>query len=183
MKQLYNLLIRYLILIIVALPNLWIFYSIFTPLTIYPSYFILSLFMEATLLDNILILEGLTINIVEACIAGAAYYLLLILNLTTPMSIKKRILSILTSFALFLAINIIRISVSSVLALRHPSIFGITHMFVWYFLSGVIVFLVWIFTIKIFKIRDIPVYTDIIYLKSLRKSKQTQKIKNPKTGD
>ena len=183
MNKLYGLILRYLTLIAVALPNLWIFYSIFTPLTIYPVYFILSLFMAVTLLDNVLILQGLTITLVEACIAGAAYYLLLILNLTTPMSIKKRILSLLTSFALFLSVNIIRISASSVLALRYPSIFNMTHMFVWYFLSGVIVFLVWIFTIKIFKIRDVPVYTDIIYLKSLRKSKQTQKIENTETSD
>ena len=88
-----DIILRYLILVLVAIPNLWLFYLIFTPLTAYPVYWLLSLPYDASILSNniILINQAISIELVEACIAGAAYYLLLILNLSTPkIKIKKR---------------------------------------------------------------------------------------------
>ncbi len=106
-----GIILRYLLLIIVALPNLWIFYAIFTPLTIYPVYFISKIFFNLTLSGTTLFINGVVpIQLIEACIAGAAYYLLFILNITTPnIKLGKRIQMILLSFLAFLVLNIIRI--------------------------------------------------------------------------
>src|SRR3989344_7597476 len=81
-----ELILRYIILLGLSFPGLILFYKIFTPLTVYPVYFILSLFYDAVLLTKTTILiEGLVpIEIIGACIAGSAYSLLLILNLSTP---------------------------------------------------------------------------------------------------
>ena len=172
MKRVYLLLSRYLVLLLASVSDLWIFYAVFTPLTIYPVFFLLSLFYEVSLAGNVLILEGFPIHLVEACIAGSAYYLLLILNLTTPMDLKKRIYSLSFSFLLFLFVNILRILLFSILFINAFSLFNLTHLIFWYFLSGFLVFLIWLAEIKIFKIKQIPVYSDIRYLyNQIKKSK------------
>jgi hypothetical protein len=169
------LFLRYAILILVAFSNLWLFYFIFNPLTIYPVSFFLKLFFPANLTGTTIILKDSSIQLVRACIAGSAYYLLLILNLTTPMSLKKRIPSIIFSFSAFLFINIIRILIFSVLFLASFSFFNLIHLIFWYFLSSFIVFLIWIINIKIFKIRAVPIYTDLRFLYGKIKEKGQSK--------
>ncbi len=162
--KIYNIFIRYIILLLIALPNLWIFYFIFTPLTIYPVFFLLKLFFPVSLSGSTLILKGTPIQLVKSCIAGSAYYLLLILNLTTPMQLRKRVFSVLFSFLVFLIINIFRIFFFSILFLHFFSLFKLAHLITWYLLSAVIIFLVWLTEIKLFKIKKIPVYSDIKFL-------------------
>jgi len=162
-----SIITRYLILIVVALFNLWLFYAIFTPLTVYPVYWILSIFYETTLLarDVILLNRTLPIELIRACIAGAAYYLLLILNLSTPgMKTKTRIKAIVFSFVAFLVINILRIFILSLVALSGSYLFDITHQLFWYALSTVFVVGIWFVEVKLFKIKEIPFYSDIRFL-------------------
>src|SRR3989344_7635602 len=85
--------LRYFILLVLSSFNLIVFYFVFTPLTVYPVYWILSLFNESVRLigKNFIYLNGIKIELIGACVAGAAYYLLLIFNLTTPMKFVKRI--------------------------------------------------------------------------------------------
>src|SRR3989344_3060397 len=99
--------IRYFLIIISAVPNFWIFYLIFTPLTVYISYFIFQIFFDANVLRNIIILNNsVPIELIESCIAGAAYYLLFVLNMSVPnIKIKKRLLMILFSFSALLIVN------------------------------------------------------------------------------
>lgn len=175
MNKVISILFRYLIAAILAFNSLFIFYFIFTPLTIYPVYFLLSLFYPAVLLGDSIIVSSLTIILVEACIAGSAYYLLTILNLTTPMPIKTRIKSLLFSYISFLIINILRISLVSLLFLSSSPYFDFTHKLFWYFLSTIFVVLIWILSIKIFNIKSIPVYTDLNLLKQLKKPKNSKK--------
>jgi len=94
-REAWNLAVRYFVLIILGLFNLWLFYLIFSPLTVYPVYFILKLIDSSAGLfpGNLIFFSGEYIEIVEACIAGAAYYLLLIFNLATPMEWRKRMKS------------------------------------------------------------------------------------------
>lgn len=165
--SIYHFLLRYIILVLAAINNLWLFYAIFTPLTVYPVFYALNLFFNASLSNTTIILEGSSIQLIKACIAGSAYYLLLILNLTTPMPIKKRIISIIFSFLSFLVVNIARIIFFSILLLKSFSLFNTLHLIFWYLLSGIIVFLIWLAEIRIFKIKDIPVYSDIRNLISL----------------
>ncbi len=160
-KQAYYLLSRYLILILLGI-FFSIFYLIFTPLTIYPSYFILSLFYPSINLipNNILSFGIIQAKLIPACIAGAAYYLLLILNLTTPMKTKARVKSLLFILLTFLVLNILRIVIFSSLFVNSYRYFDFTHLFFWYFGSTILVVLIWFANVKIFKIKSIPIYTD-----------------------
>ncbi len=104
-KNFFGIFTRYLILILIGIPNLWLFYLIFTPLTIYPVFFLLNLFFDASLFGNLILLnKSFSIEIINACVAGSAYYLLLILNLSIPMKINKR-LKILVYFFIILIIT------------------------------------------------------------------------------
>lgn len=160
-KRVISLAARYLLLLLVAIPNFYIIYKIFTPLTIYPAFFLLKLFFNVSLSGTNLAFNNYLIQLVPACIAGSAYYLLLILNLATPMQIKTRVKSLLFLLLTFLAINIIRIFFFSVLFVKSFSLFNLIHMIFWYIISVAIVFLIWYANIKIFRIKDIPVYTDV----------------------
>lgn len=170
------LIMRYVILILLALPNLFIFYAIATPLTVYPVYYILHKVYDAQLLipdglsfwhgdyANLVVtifFKGYYAEIIGACVAGAAYYLLLILNLTTPMSPGKRIKSLAFMFSSFLILNILRIAIFAKLFFQGYKYFDITHILTWYIGSTLLVVLVWFSNVFLFKIRDIPVYTDM----------------------
>ena len=167
--------LRYIFLLLIALPRLDLFYLVFTPLTIYPVYFLLSLFYTPFLAGNLISINSVSISLVNACIAGSAYYLLLILNLSVPMHWKKRIYSLAFSMLSFLILNIIRIVMFSILLINSFQYFDITHKIFWYLLSGVFIFLIWIATIKLFKIKDIPFYTDLKGIYQLTKSRNQRK--------
>ncbi len=163
-KEALNIIFRYLILILLALPGFYIFYVIFTPLTVYSVYFIIKIIYNSnvTLLkDNVIFLQKVLINIIPACIAGSAYYLLLILNLSTPMQIKKRVKSLSFLIISFLILNIARITIFAILFAVGFKYFDLAHKFVWYFGSIALVLILWFVNIRIFKIKDIPVFTDM----------------------
>lgn len=159
-----SIFVRYLILVLAALPGFWIFYFIFTPLTVYPVYFVLGLFFGASLFENIIFLgnPSYPIQIVNACIAGSAYYLLLIFNLSVPkIKINTRLKMVFFAFLSFLAVNVIRIILLSVVFILKPSIFDISHKLSWYFGSIILVIGIWFIEVKKFKINEVPFYSDI----------------------
>lgn len=164
-KQFLDILFRYLILVVIALPNFWIFYFVFTPLTIYPVYFLINLFFDSFLIENVIVAQGIAIELIPACIAGSAYYLLSILNLSTA-NIKpiKRTKMIFLSFVLFLILNVLRIFLLSVMAFTGSSWFDITHITFWYAISTIFVVGIWFFEAKKFKIKEIPFYSDVKFL-------------------
>ena len=165
-KYLYDLLIRYSILIIIAVFSFNIFYLVFRPLTVYPVVWILDIFFDTNLISPIiLVLEGIAIEFIPACIAGAAYYLLLMLNLSTPkIKLDKRIKFLLISFAVFLIANILRILILAVIALYKSSFFEVTHAIFWYSLSTILVIIIWFYGVKYFKVKAIPFYSDLKFL-------------------
>lgn len=173
-KKIPDIILRYAILIIAAIANLWIFYLVFTPLTVLPVFWLLDLFYNALLVSGriILINRMIPIELIEACIAGAAYYLLLILNLSTPgIKLNKRVKMIALSFIFFLVVNILRIFILSLVAVSGSSFFDITHIFFWYALSTVFVVAIWFAEVKIFKIKEIPFYSDLRLLYKKLKTK------------
>lgn len=161
------------------------FYFILAPLTIYPAYILLKLLFGAELLEisfqgvlaKTIIFDGKGIVFISSCIAASAYYLLFLLNLTTAkIKIKKRILTMLFDFAIFLLLNIFRISILAMLI--GTEIFSSAHWLFWHVLSTVFVVLIWLFTIKIFEIRETPVYSDFIFLlKAIKKKSKIDKVK------
>ncbi len=154
--------LRYLILIILGfLP----FNIIFSSLTILPVYFLLNIFYEMSIIGNTFLVAGFEIEVISACIAGSAYYLLLVLNLTTSMKAKQRVYSLLFSFLSLLVVNILRIFLLSILLIEKSAFFDITHKLFWYILNIILVAGIWFLTVWLFKIKKVPVYSDIISLK------------------
>ena len=168
-----NLIARYAIVIILAL-LFPVFYTIFTPLTLYPVYLILNLFYSVNLDKTTLMINGSSINLIKACIAGSAYFLLAILNFSTP-KIRKRFYALAFSLVSFLLVNILRIVILSILFLSDFRYFTETHLVSWYLLTAVFVLLIWLLTIKVFEIKEIPFYSDIILIKMLIKKESFYK--------
>jgi exosortase/archaeosortase family protein len=164
--------IRYIILLFLMF-SLPLIYLIFTPLTVLLSSFLLKIFYSISVNNNIITINNSTkIEIISACVAGSAYLFLLILNLSTSMQLKKRINTILSSFSLLLLLNIIRIFFLSILYHEENPLFDFTHKLFWYVLSTLFVVFIWFFTVKLFKIREIPVYSDVLYLIEIIKKKR-----------
>ncbi len=172
-KKIILISLRYLISLILVF-SLPLIYRIFTPLTVYPVTWLLKLFFSSVSLSqnmvngeniHMLIINLKTfIQLIPACIAGSAYLLLMILNLTVSMNIKKRIYSIGTSVVIILLLNILRITIFSFLVYYNFAFFDFTHKLFWYFLSTVFVVLIWFLVVKIYPIKEIPVYSDVKYL-------------------
>jgi len=179
-KRITDVFLRYAIMLLLAVSGLWIFYTIFTPLTVYPIYFLLNLFLGASLLGNVITVSScLPIEIVEACVAGSAYYLLLILNLSTPnIVLKKRLKIILESFLALLIINLLRIFFLSIMYVSGSGLFDITHKIFWYFANILFIIGIWFFMVKSFKLKEIPFYSDLKFFFNLRK--EAKKSKGPK---
>jgi exosortase/archaeosortase family protein len=163
-KEAVNLALRYFILIVLGFSLVYgrLFEIVFTPLTYWPVYGVLGLLYDnlASLPGHILSYADVYARIISACVAGAAYYLLLILNLTTPMKAMKRLWSILFLIGIFLVFNIFRIVIFAVIAAGGGNYFDIAHMMMWYFGSTVMVVVIWFLAVWLFRIGGIPVYTD-----------------------
>ncbi len=162
LNNVYEMLIRYLALIVLGGFNLALFYTVFTPLTVYPFYWIVRAIDDSARLfpGNLIFFSGFYVEIIAACVAGAAYYLLLILNLTTPMELNKRIKSIGYLIFVFLFLNITRIFIFSALLFYGYEYFDFAHRFTWYFGSTVLVILIWFSNVWLFRIKNIPIYSD-----------------------
>ena len=174
MRQTGEMLARYALLALIPLGGMAVLYIIFTPLTVYPVYWALKwMYTDALLLGTTtLYIQGQYATIVAACVAGAAYYLLLILNLTTPLPLLKRMKSLVFILAVFLFLNILRIAVFARLLVTGANYFDIAHQMTWYFGSTVLVIIVWFANVLLFDIKEIPVYTDVVTL--IREIRGTQ---------
>ncbi|VVB83667.1 Uncharacterised protein [uncultured archaeon] len=176
-----NIFLRYAIMILFGILNAGFFYIIFTPLTIYPVYFLLKIFFGASLIGNVLFVHNFPVEIIGACVAGSAYLLLLVLNLSTPkIKLSRRIGIFFFSFSLLLAVNVLRIFTLSGILVSGSSLFDLAHKIFWY--AGSILFVagIWFLSVKLFKLKEIPFYSDIKYLwnklrKDMKKSKHSKK--------
>jgi exosortase/archaeosortase family protein len=171
-KRSLGLFARYFALIILGINNLYIIYAILTPLTIYATTAILSIFTDPTLVDNFISLSGIVIEIAPACVAGAAFYLLLILTLSVP-DVKPitRTKAILTALIILFSLNILRILI--LIPLIKTAHFQTIHWIIWHLISTLFVVGTWLTVITIYKIKSIPIYSDLKYLyKSIKKPKR-----------
>ncbi|HLC82982.1 MAG TPA: pacearchaeosortase, partial [Bacteroidia bacterium] len=100
--------VRYILLlgIVFSLPFI---YAILTQPTITPVVSLLKLmYSDVEVLENTISIDKTTfIEIIPACIAGSAYLLLIILNLSVPLSTKKRIYTLVFSLAVLFVVNVI----------------------------------------------------------------------------
>jgi exosortase/archaeosortase family protein len=159
-----------LLVLIILFSYSTLIYNIFISFTIYPVNFILSLFYNSAVSESMIFIENNTIEIIPACVGVSAYLLLLILNLTIRMPLKRRLYSLVFSVFSLLILNILRISLLSSLLIGDFAYFNELHKFLWYFMSIVLVITVWFATAYIFKIKEIPVYSDFKQIiKQIRK--------------
>jgi len=157
--------LRYIFLFVVGLLGNEIFYFVFVPATILPVFFLLKFFFSASLTSSIIYINNLPIEIIGACVAGSAYYLLLILNLSTPeIKIVKRIGLIIFSFFSLWILNVLRIFFLSILFVSGTSYFDLAHKLFWYAGSTIFVVGIWFLGVWIFKVKEIPFYSDIKFL-------------------
>lgn len=161
-KCLKEILFRYFFLLALGLLFSFsgIFYNLLLPLTMLPLNAILGIFYDSSVAGNFIYLSGIQIEIIPACVAVSAYFLLLILNLSVYMPAKKRAYSLLFSFFLLLLLNIIRIFLLAILLLESIAGFEAIHKLSWYFLSIVFVVGIWFLAVRTFKISAVPFYTD-----------------------
>lgn len=164
-KRFLEIILRYFFLLFFALFFLDFFYTLIKFPTLLLSSNILNLFFDISINNSAILIENYSLELVPACLAGSAYLLLLILNLSTPMNTRKRILSISYAFLTLFLLNSFRIVFMAILLLFSSSSFVFFHKFFWYFVSTILVVLIWFSSVKIFKITSIPFYTDIKEIK------------------
>ncbi len=177
-KELIGFISRYLIALLLGLFGINLIYLIFNPLTSYPALWILKPFYPLLRLeDNSLILNIKSVAaIIPACIAGAAYYLLIALNLATPMNIKTRTKSLSFLILSFLFLNIIRFAIFTGLFFEGYKYFDMAHEAVWYFGSTILVVILWFANVALFKIKGIPACTDLKnLLKDINHKRKTRR--------
>ena len=161
-EKIFLLPLRYFLLLIIMIFGLPIIYYVLTPLTIYSAGYIIKIFYSTQIIDNLIIIDSkIFISIIAPCVAGSAYLLLLILNLTVPLKLKKRIYSIILSFLILFLLNVLRIVLLSILLKNNSNLFDFSHKLFWYSLSTLFVVFIWFLNVKIFSIKEIPVYSDI----------------------
>ena len=175
-KRIIGLFTRYFLLLLAGMGNLYIFYKILTPLTIKSAGTIISLFTRTTIIGNMIFTKGVIIEIVPSCVAGAAFYLLFLLIFSTAeIKPKKRFIALVTATAILFLLNIIRITFLTLIL--DKAYFPITHWALWNMASTIFVVAVWFFIVKIYRIKSIPIYSDVKYLASLIKSRKKSKRK------
>jgi len=171
-KIIFDIIIRYSLAFLASLGSFWIFYAIFTPLTFYPSAFILKLIYNASIENPFIFIGENTIFINKACVAGSAYALLFLLNMASYGILwTKRAKILLFNFSSLLVLNILRIGLLAILLIILPELYDITHFIFWHVMSIVFVVGIWLFTIKLFKIKAIPFFSDFMNVRGMIKKK------------
>ena len=154
---------RLAIALLLPLKSFSLFYLVFTPLTIYFTYFFLNLFYSVQLDGSVIYVGEKAIEIIRPCVAGSAYYLLAVLNLATKgLDVAKRIKLFIFTSAALLAVNLLRIFVLTVVLVSYGT-FTFTSLHLGFWLVGSTLFVVgiWIAAVRIYEIKDIPFYSDL----------------------
>lgn len=164
-----DIVLRYSLGILLSLKSLYIFYFVFRPLTFYPASFLLSALYPVQTVGMEKIIIGINeIDFVNACIAGSAFYLLALLNLTTSgISWARRIRIFFVGSVFLLVFNIFRIVLLAAMLVNSYYLFDAAHFIFWYALSIAFVAAIWIFSARFYRIKSIPLWTDINYMRNM----------------
>ena len=129
--------------------------------TLFCSNFAINLIYGSRIYENTIITGNFFIEIIPACAAVSAYLLLITLNITTSMSLVRRLWTLAFSLLSLFIINIIRIALLAILFINESKYYNDLHHILWYIISTLFIIGLWFLTAYIFKIRNIPVYSDI----------------------
>lgn len=166
--------IRYAVLVSLLLLALEPLTVILRPLTLYAVQGIFTLFgYSSTLLaNNTLFIEGTYISLITACIAPSAFFILLFLALTLPGKSRDYLRWIGLSWGLLFLVNVTRIVILSLVALQGYSVFESAHALFWYAGNAFFILAIWASLVISFKIRSIPVYTEVNHLYRIARGKR-----------
>lgn len=172
-KEVADIFLRYVIIFLLGVGNLYIIYFIFEFLTINLTRIILSFIGNVRVSGNLFNYNNFKFILNKSCIAGAAYYLLLILVMSVRdiRGIRRSLMLMIGWTSLFLA-NILRIILLA--NVNESPYFDLFHIVFWHILSIAFVIIIWFSIIKIFKIKSIPFVDDFKKIKEISK-----KNKNP----
>ncbi len=163
MKNIFEIFSRYLLIILLGLGNLYLFYKLLTPITISILDSILSLSGESLVIGNSIHFKRIIFEIVPACIAGSAFYLIFIFVFSTrEINFKKRLAVLLSSFVLLFFFNMSRLVF--LVSIVRTNYFEAVHWLLWNFVSIIFVVGIWILMVYLFRLKTIPVYSDLKYL-------------------
>ena len=165
MRREYSLALRVSIALILLLLPIDIFYLLLLKPTLYASAFFLSSYNPVITSDG-LVIGGIILKFIPACIASLAYLLLILLILLTRgLTFKKSIGLFLLGSLIIFAANIIRIDMLIYVYFEYGrDLFNKLHLVIWDVLSSIFVASMWIFFVYAFKIKSTPVYDDLIAL-------------------
>lgn len=174
MKYEYNLILRVVLALLIR-PEIFTFSLMF--LTIYFPYLLLLVLgykVQLIYSAKTILVNGGSLQFVDACVANSAYYLLTLLILTTKdIGFKKSVKMFLFGSLLIYLMNIFRITLLILIVLNMGlDWFNVIHMTFWYVVSTVYVVLVWIFLIKMYNVKNIPIYSDAKHLIGYIKGKK-----------
>ncbi len=166
---------RYLLIFVLGIGNLYLFYSIFTPITTFLTKIVLSLFGSINYSNGIFYFDNFQFILSKPCIAGAAYYLLFIIIMScSDINLKKRIFMIVSGFLMILFFNLFRIVLLA--NIYWTNYYHFFHLIFWYILSILFVIFSWFILAKIFKIKEIPFISDFYYIKKYIKNKKGKNV-------
>ena len=176
-EKILDIFIRYILIVIVGLGNLYIFHLILKPLNYNLLYFVLSTFGKASQVGEYILARGMRIELIPACLAISAFYLLFILLVSIPgIKLLKRVIFITSAFVTLFILNFLRIIIL-IFFVGSPSFEGL-HWVLWHIISTLFVIGIWLAIIKIGKVKEIPLYSDLKFLhKLVKKSKKSKRKK------
>jgi len=191
MKYVKELLVRVFIAIVLLVIPVNIFYFLFSKVTLWGSLpFLYILGYSIKVEGYTLFLDGKILDFIPACVATSAYYLLtLLVLLTKDIKLKTRFYLFLSGCFLIFLMNVVRIDILLYILVEFgKNWFERFHIFFWHFVSSVYVAAVWIFLTYKFKVKSIPVYSDLKFLfqqsifgrKKLKRRKKKRSKKKPK---
>jgi exosortase/archaeosortase family protein len=168
LKGFFEVIVRYLIVVVLGLGNLSLFYVVLKPLTLWGVSSLLGLFSDVVVLTNGFVYDGVFFELVSACVGGSAFYLLFIFIMSSRDIVwLRRLKMIVFAFLLLYVFNVLRIVFMAVFV--DSVYFDVFHLGIWYFVSTVFVVLIWFLMVWLFGVKSIPVYSDFKFIVGLLK--------------
>ena len=158
--------LRYFIVLLFGLGNSYLLYTFLSPLTIYATSSILSLFTEVLVIGELIYFKRTIIEIARACVIPSAFYLLFTLVFTTrDLNPLKRLKALGLSFLILFTLNLARVLLLSQFV--HLNSFYSIHWVFWNVISIFFVVGAWLITVRVLNIKSIPFYSDFLYFYKL----------------
>lgn len=167
-KKVLGVFLRYFTIVMVSMGNFYIFYALLTSLTIKTLAAVLRPFVDTVVVNTFIYTRVAIAEVAPSCIAVLAFFLLFFLVFSTAdMKPKERFLALIISFAALFILNIARMVF--LISIAHSPNYETIHWVLQNLLSTVAVAAIWIGTVSLLKIKEVPVFSDIKYIHGLIK--------------